>query len=716
MTSLIDSRLAIYCTAFIAVPSAFANNGTPLKELPLSQVLADEAAIIATQSESYQLVMTSIQTRDNAVVEAITPHHPNNPSNVKRVERIVSEQDWDYLFAERDPAYTHLNFLKAVAKYPALCGDYSDGRDADAICRKTLATMFAHFTQETGGHNAYSEIPQWRQGLYYLREIGWQETTSGGYGLCDPQTWQGQAYPCGKNPDGSNKSYFGRGSKQLSYNYNYGPFSQSIYGNVEKLLNEPELVADTWLNLASAVFFYLYPQPPKPSMLHVIDGTWQPNERDKQNGLVPGFGVTTQIINGGVECGGSAEHIQSQNRIDYYRQFAKHLNVPIAPNEVLGCKGMKQFDDGGAGALNIFWEENWGWDAESSDGRTYQCQLVSYQGSYSSFIEGDYAKCVASKFNVDIIDDTNGNRAPIANAGQDHQVEATEAVTITVSASQSSDDKGIVSYQWQQTDGSNIPLQLSAPNAETTQVQVPALERSQVFNLTLTVADAEGKTAQDTVAIVANVTNSNQAPKVVLHAPKEVNEEFIGVKVHATVSDPENDAVQLNWQVSQNISFTVAHDQRSIIFDAPAVTHDTPISVQVEAIDEAQNMVSSSVTITVKNNQQDGGQCEAIDPNANQYSAYQSDKVYTETSSPVSHLGLVYKAKWWVQGNEPTPANEAWELLSTVELPWSIEAVYNGGDEVNWQGKRWQAQWWTKGDKPGVAGVWVDVGAASCPS
>ena len=39
-------------------------------------------------------------------------------------------------------------------------------------------------------------------------------------------------------------------------------------------------------------------------MLHVIDGTWQPNEHDKQNGLVPGFGVTTQIINGGVECGG----------------------------------------------------------------------------------------------------------------------------------------------------------------------------------------------------------------------------------------------------------------------------------------------------------------------------------------------------------------------------------------------------------------------------
>jgi len=54
----------------------------------------------------------------------------------------------------------------------------------------------------------------------------------------------------------------------------------------------------------------MYPQPPKPSMMHVIDGTWQPNARDLANGLVPGFGVTTQIINGGVECGGSTEHLQ----------------------------------------------------------------------------------------------------------------------------------------------------------------------------------------------------------------------------------------------------------------------------------------------------------------------------------------------------------------------------------------------------------------------
>ena len=182
-----------------------------------------------------------------------------------------------------------------------------------------------------------------------------------------------------------------------------------MFGTVRTLLDQPELVADTWLNLASAAFFYMYPQPPKPSMMHVIDGTWQPNARDLANGLVPGFGVTTQIINGGVECGGSTEHLQSQNRITYYRAAAAHFNVPVPGNEVLGCKGMKQFDEGGAGALPIYWEENYDWHEGNVGGKSYQCKLVTYQTPYSALKPADYVKCVIDKFdNVDVIDDLRG--------------------------------------------------------------------------------------------------------------------------------------------------------------------------------------------------------------------------------------------------------------------------------------------------------------------
>ena len=102
--------------------------------------------------------------------------------------------------------------------------------------------------------------------------------------------------------------------------------------------------------------------------------------------------MTTQIINGGVECGGPTEIAQSQNRIKYYKEFANYLKVPVPADEVLGCANMKQFDEGGAGALKI-WEQDWGWSADTPDGKTYACQLVGYQTPFSAFKDGDYTKC-----------------------------------------------------------------------------------------------------------------------------------------------------------------------------------------------------------------------------------------------------------------------------------------------------------------------------------
>ena len=33
---------------------------------------------------------------------------------------------------------------------------------------------------------------------------------------------------------------------------------------IKVLLNDPDQVSDTWLNFASAIWFYVTPQPPKP--------------------------------------------------------------------------------------------------------------------------------------------------------------------------------------------------------------------------------------------------------------------------------------------------------------------------------------------------------------------------------------------------------------------------------------------------------------------
>ncbi len=383
------------------------------------ELAATEAAL--TDTPLMAEVKASIATISNEAVEAVAPLRAANPDNVRRVESIIAEADWEFLFPERAPEYTYTHFLQAVAKFPALCGPYDDGRDAEAICRKTLATMFAHFTQETGGHTAHWAVPEWRQGLVHVREMGWDETMRGGYnGECNPDVWQGQTWPCGTFDNGDYLSYFGRGAKQLSYNYNYGPFSEAMFGDVRVLLDAPELVADTWLNLASAIFFYVYPQPPKPSMLHVVDGTWQPNASDLAAGLVPGFGVTTQIINGGVECGGSEEIAQSRNRIAYYREFAAHLNVPIANDEVLGCAGMQQFSEAGAGALAIYWEQDWSYNANNPGGESFACKLVGYQTPFSAFREGDYIRCVEHHFDVSQMAQEGGDTSNSENSGSDN--------------------------------------------------------------------------------------------------------------------------------------------------------------------------------------------------------------------------------------------------------------------------------------------------------
>ena len=366
--------------------------------------LLAQAETDKTSSDLFTKVRNTIRKLDNDQVTAVTPRRAANPANVKRIEQIMPEHSWDFLFPMRAHEYTYRKFLQAAAKFPAFCGEQDTAAKSEAVCRKSLATMFAHFTQETGGHDPNSTIPEWRQGLYFIREAGCSEDgPSCGYNnSCSPTTWQGQTWPCGTDAGGNYLKYFGRGAKQLSYNYNYGPFSDAMFGDVKVLLNDPEQVADTWLNLASAVFFFVYPQPPKPDMLSVVEGSWQPNAADKARGISPGFGATINIINGGIECGHGYDKPQAVNRIAYYREFASYLSVPIGADEVLGCKDQDSFTNDGAGALNIHWDEDWTWQQNRPGGKSFECKLVAYQTPYFALSEDGYARCLKDKFNTTV--------------------------------------------------------------------------------------------------------------------------------------------------------------------------------------------------------------------------------------------------------------------------------------------------------------------------
>lgn len=357
-----------------------------------------------TSDPMYKVWATALATRDNTIVDAISSGLSSNPDNVKRAERVFPKSDWDFLTHMAAPEYTYDRFLRAIGKFPAFCGDYTDGRDADAICKKSIVTAFAHFAQETGGHIAVDNVSdnplgleEWQQALVHVREMGWSEGQEGYTTGCGLDDWQNRRWPCV-----AGEGYFGRGAKQLSYHFNYGMFSEAMFdGNASVLLEEPRRVADSWLNLASAIWFFLTPQAPKPAMLHVIDRTWKPSQRELDAGIGYGFGTTINIINGGIECG---EHNKDKgqpiNRIRYWEGLAKHFNIPIEEDEVNTCWQQTPFGSlnlqGATDVLYTNWDGNWKYYADRPGGYSFECELVGYQTAYSAITPNDYEKCVSN--------------------------------------------------------------------------------------------------------------------------------------------------------------------------------------------------------------------------------------------------------------------------------------------------------------------------------
>lgn len=345
------------------------------------------------------------------------------PANVKRVKKVMSEDRFNYFFPLRDKnsfgngvdkvvkpsgSYSYKNFLNAAAFYPKFCNEafdengnaVTDEAVLDITCKKALSGMFAHFAQEVGGHDTdyagsgvqgFSEpIPAYRQGLFHMYEMGCDienpSTASCGYRSCDENL-----YGCASN---ELIQYMGRGAKQLSYNYNYITFGQEVFGfdKGDILKNNPDLIAkDGRLALLSAFFFYMTPQPPKPSMHEIDTKAWVPNKSDIAAKRYRGFGASVMVIN--AECVSSGnDKAQAQNRFNYYKSFMKDFGIEneIDASKDQTCVGMKQFDGKSSSSYLSYWEKHWTISGV--------CQLVSYQTKYSAFQQGTYKECVKDKF------------------------------------------------------------------------------------------------------------------------------------------------------------------------------------------------------------------------------------------------------------------------------------------------------------------------------
>ncbi|AZQ61401.1 T9SS type A sorting domain-containing protein [Flammeovirga pectinis] len=229
------------------------------------------------------------------------------------------------------------NLSKNIVRQEVDYGTFINEGDS-TIRKRELAAFFANISQETTGGWDTAPGGRYAWGLYFRQEVGYE---NGQIGYVDNTS---TVYP-----PVAGKSYHGRGPIQLSWNYNYGAASEFLYGDKTILLNEPEkVIEDGALAFQTAIWFWMTPQFPKPSAHDVMVGDWLPTTYDTQNNRLPGFGVTVNIINGGLECGSGTEIPKVQYRIGHYQRHSEILDVTTDLNgqndcNACGCKDQTPF-------------------------------------------------------------------------------------------------------------------------------------------------------------------------------------------------------------------------------------------------------------------------------------------------------------------------------------------------------------------------------------
>ncbi|KAI4325045.1 hypothetical protein MLD38_030473 [Melastoma candidum] len=134
-------------------------------------------------------------------------------------------------------------------------------------------------------------------------------------------------------------SYKGRGPSNFpGRNFNYGPAGKDLGLD---LLRNPGIVAnDSLVAFETALWFWMTPSKPKPSCHQVMVGKYRPNRSDLAENRTSGFGLVTNIVNGGLECG-IPDDPRVNDRIGFFRRYAKLLGVDTGPN--LDCAHQKPY-------------------------------------------------------------------------------------------------------------------------------------------------------------------------------------------------------------------------------------------------------------------------------------------------------------------------------------------------------------------------------------
>lgn len=240
----------------------------------------------------------------------------------KTVKDFITAKDWNILFPNRaginrlcdgsSDFYSYAAFLEALKDFPAFAAE-----GPDHVRKRELAAFLGQISHETsGGGGSYATgSDRYKWGLCWTEEIGYS-SGSMAYRDEDNVLW----------PAAPSASYHGRGPVQLTWNYNYGQAGKDLGA---PMLADPDWVLESGANaFRTALWFWMKEQTPKPSPHAAIVEFWAPTAADKRNNRWPGYGVITNIINGGGDCGtGSDLRSAPLSRMGYYARYTSYLKV-----------------------------------------------------------------------------------------------------------------------------------------------------------------------------------------------------------------------------------------------------------------------------------------------------------------------------------------------------------------------------------------------------
>jgi hypothetical protein len=168
-----------------------------------------------------------------------------------------------------------------------------------------------------------------------------------------------------------------------------------------------------------------------------------------------------------------------------------------------------------------------------------------------------------------VVNVSNVNQAPVANAGADQSVR--EAIVVTLDGSNSLDvDAPVATYRWRQVAGRTVTL--SDPTAVQPTFTAPLVAANEALTFELTVTDDGGLTGTDTV--VVNVIDvGGVAPVANAGADQDVTEGSSVLLDASASTDADGSITRFRWRQTSGVTATLSDPNIAApSFTAPLVS------------------------------------------------------------------------------------------------------------------------------------------------